>query len=66
MKEVSREGRALRVRLEQEGAAAAWGDEVAARLLRVLVEAGVPVCAFGHRERNLEDAFMRVTRGRVA
>ncbi|EPX60755.1 ABC transporter, ATP-binding protein [Cystobacter fuscus DSM 2262] len=66
VKEVSREGQALRVRLEQEGAAAAWGDEVAARLLKVLVEAGVPVCAFGHRERNLEDAFMRVTRGRVA
>ncbi|ATB43496.1 ABC transporter ATP-binding protein [Cystobacter fuscus] len=66
VKEIAREGQALRVRLEQEGAAAEWGDEVAARLLRVLVEAGVPVCAFGHRERNLEDAFMRVTRGRVA
>ncbi|WNG20882.1 ABC transporter ATP-binding protein [Cystobacter fuscus] len=66
VKAISREGQALRVRLEQEGAAAAWGDEAAARLLRVLVEAGVPVCAFGHRERNLEDAFMRVTRGRVA
>jgi ABC-2 type transport system ATP-binding protein len=66
VKEVAREGHALRVRLEQEGGAAGWGDEAAARLLGVLVGAGVPVCAFGHRERNLEDAFMRVTRGRVA
>ncbi|WNG30431.1 ABC transporter ATP-binding protein [Cystobacter fuscus] len=66
VKEIAREGQALRVRLEQEGAVAAWGDEAAARLLKVLVEACVPVCAFGHRERNLEDAFMRVTRGRVA
>jgi ABC-2 type transport system ATP-binding protein len=66
VKAISREGQALRVRLEQGGGAAAWGDEAAARLLKVLVAAGVPVCAFGHRERNLEDAFMRVTRGRVA
>jgi len=35
-------------------------------VLEKLVEAGVPVCAFGHRERNLEDAFMHVTKGRVA
>ncbi len=68
VKQVAREGEALRVRLEPEGSAAAgnWVDALAARLLAVLVGAGVPVCAFSHRERNLEDAFMRVTRGRVA
>ncbi|ATB28753.1 ABC transporter ATP-binding protein [Melittangium boletus] len=65
VKEVTREGDALRVRLEHEGAKAAWMDEAAAQLLAVLVGAGVPVCAFGHRERNLEDAFMHVTKGRV-
>ena len=65
VKEVTREGDALRVRLEHEGSKAAWMDEAAAQLLAVLVGAGVPVCAFGHRERNLEDAFMHVTKGRV-
>ncbi len=64
---VAREGDALRVHLEHEGGAAAdWVDAAAARLLAVLVGAGVPVCAFSHRERNLEDAFMHVTKGRVA
>jgi ABC-2 type transport system ATP-binding protein len=68
VKQVAREGDALRVRLEHENGAAAgnWVDESAARLLAVLVGAGVPVCAFSHRERNLEDAFMHVTKGRVA
>jgi ABC-2 type transport system ATP-binding protein len=68
VKQVAREGDALRVRLENEGGAAAgnWVDESAARLLAALVGAGVPVCAFSHRERNLEDAFMHVTKGRVA
>jgi len=68
VKQVAREGEALRVRLENEGGAAAgnWVDESAARVLAVLVGAGVPVCAFSHRERNLEDAFMHVTNGRVA
>ncbi|HEX5754627.1 MAG TPA: ABC transporter ATP-binding protein [Archangium sp.] len=67
VKQVAREGDALRVRLEHEGGAAGtWVDESAARLLAVLVGAGVPVCAFSHRERNLEDAFMHVTKGRVA
>jgi len=65
VKEVTREGDALRVRLEHEGSKAAWMDEAAAQLLAVLVGAGAPVCAFGHRERNLEDAFMHVTKGRV-
>jgi ABC-2 type transport system ATP-binding protein len=65
---VAREGEALRVRLEHEGGAASgeWVDETAARLLAVLVGAGVPVCAFTHRERNLEDAFLHVTKGRLA
>jgi ABC-2 type transport system ATP-binding protein len=68
VKQVAREGDALRVRLEHEGGASAgnWMDEAAARLLAVLVGAGVPVCAFSQRERNLEDAFMHVTKGRVA
>ncbi|MET0404695.1 MAG: ABC transporter ATP-binding protein [Cystobacter sp.] len=65
--EVAREGGALRVRLTQGGSGGAtWRDEAAARLLGVLVGAGLPVCAFSHRERNLEDVFMKVTRGRVA
>lgn len=67
VKAVGREGEALRVRLEHEGALVAdWADAAAARLLTALVGAGLPVCAFSHRERNLEDAFMQVTKGRVA
>ncbi len=65
--QVTREPGALRVRLELEpGATRAQVDEAAARLLAALVGAGVPVCAFSHRELNLEDAFMTVTKGRVA
>jgi ABC-2 type transport system ATP-binding protein len=61
------EAGALRVRLELEpGATRTQVDEAAARLLAALVGAGVPVCAFSHRELNLEDAFMTVTKGRVA
>jgi ABC-2 type transport system ATP-binding protein len=64
---VAREGAVLRVRLELEaGAGREALDAAAARLLAALVGAGVPVCAFGQRERNLEDAFMTVTKGRVA
>ena len=68
VKQVAREGDALRVRLEHEQGTSAggWVDESAARVLAALVGAGVPVCAFSHRERNLEDAFMHVTKGRVA
>jgi ABC-2 type transport system ATP-binding protein len=68
VKQVAREGDTLRVRLEHEGGTTAgdWVDESAARVLAVLVKEGVPVCAFSHRERNLEDAFMHVTKGRVA
>jgi ABC-2 type transport system ATP-binding protein len=65
--QVTREPGQLRVRLELEpGATRTQVDEAAARLLAALVGAGVPVCAFSHRELNLEDAFMTVTKGRVA
>ncbi|WP_426754958.1 ABC transporter ATP-binding protein [Myxococcus sp. Y35] len=64
---VAREGESLRVRLELEaGAGPAQVDQAAAALLATLVGAGLPVCAFSARERNLEDAFMTVTKGRVA
>ena len=70
---VAREDEAcLRVRLAPaaEGLAAAEAhaatEEAAAALCARLVAAGVPVCGFGLREANLEDAFMTVTQGRVA
>jgi ABC-2 type transport system ATP-binding protein len=64
---VAREGGLLRVRLELEaGAGREQVDAAAARLLTALVGAGLPVCAFSHRELNLEDAYMTVTKGRVA
>ncbi|MCP3059581.1 ABC transporter ATP-binding protein [Myxococcus sp. K38C18041901] len=61
---VSKEGEALRVSLELEPGTGA--DVASAALLAALVTAGLPVCAFGMRERNLEDAFMTVTKGRLA
>ncbi|MFY2562174.1 ABC transporter ATP-binding protein [Corallococcus terminator] len=64
---VSREGESLRVELELEaGGGAGQVDAAAAALLAALVTAGLPVCFFGTRERNLEDAFMTVTKGRLA
>jgi ABC-2 type transport system ATP-binding protein len=64
---VMREPGTVRVRLELEpGSTRVQVDEAAARLLAALVSAGLPVCAFSHRELNLEDAFMTVTKGRVA
>ncbi|MBN8231139.1 ABC transporter ATP-binding protein [Corallococcus macrosporus] len=67
VKDVSREGGALRVRLELEAdAGPAQAEAAAAVLLAALVAQGLPVCAFSPRERNLEDAFMTVTKGRVA
>jgi ABC-2 type transport system ATP-binding protein len=64
---VFREPGQVRVRLELEpGSTKVQKDEAAARLLAALVGAGLPVCAFSHRELNLEDAFMTVTKGRVA
>ncbi|RKH12675.1 ABC transporter ATP-binding protein [Corallococcus sp. CA053C] len=67
VKDVTREGSALRVRLELEpGAGPMQAEAAAAVLLAALVAQGLPVCAFSPRERNLEDAFMTVTKGRVA
>ncbi|MHB8873556.1 MAG: ABC transporter ATP-binding protein [Myxococcaceae bacterium] len=66
---VSGEGGALRVRIELPKGTAptpGWSDEVAARLLKVLINAALPVCSFQTHELDLEDAFMTVTRGRVA
>jgi ABC-2 type transport system ATP-binding protein len=64
---VAREGATLSVRLELEpGTGREQVDAAAARLLATLVGSGLPVCAFSHRELNLEDAFMSVTKGRVA
>lgn len=37
-----------------------------AALLKRLIEAGLPVCRFAARERNLEDLFMHLTEGKVA
>ncbi|MBN9682398.1 MULTISPECIES: ABC transporter ATP-binding protein [unclassified Corallococcus] len=67
VKDVAREASALRVRLELEAdAGPAQSEAAAAALLAALVSQGLPVCAFSPRERNLEDAFMTVTKGRVA
>ncbi|MCE9673275.1 ABC transporter ATP-binding protein [Myxococcus stipitatus] len=64
---VSREGESLRVRLELEpGSGPRERDAAAAVLLAAMVSAGLGVCSFGMREHNLEDAFMTVTRGRLA
>ncbi|HLL53293.1 MAG TPA: ABC transporter ATP-binding protein [Myxococcaceae bacterium] len=57
----------LRLRLAApENAGPTWAEESSARVLRALVQADVPVCGFQLKEADLEDAFMRVTRGRVA
>jgi ABC-2 type transport system ATP-binding protein len=59
----------IRVRLELAAGAevkAVWVDEACARLLQVLVKENVPVCSFQTRELDLEDAFLHVTKGRVA
>ncbi|RKH00141.1 ABC transporter ATP-binding protein [Corallococcus sp. CA047B] len=67
VKDVTREASALRVRLELEpGSGPMQAEAAAAALLAALVAQGLPVCAFSPRERNLEDAFMTVTKGRVA
>ncbi|AGC48357.1 ABC transporter ATP-binding protein [Myxococcus stipitatus DSM 14675] len=63
---VAREAESLRVSLALEPGAEVRPPDAAAALLAVLVTAGLPVCAFGPRERNLEDAFMTVTKGRLA
>ena len=59
----------IRVRLELDVGAdskATWVDEACARLLTALVREGVPVCSFQTRQLDLEDAFLHVTKGRVA
>lgn len=42
-----------------------WVEEASVRVLKVLVNANVPVAGFRTREHDLEDAFMSVTKGRV-
>jgi ABC-2 type transport system ATP-binding protein len=68
VKGVSVAGDGLRVKLELQAGttpAPGWADEACTRLLQVLIGAQVPVCSFGTRELDLEDAFMTVTRGKV-
>ena len=36
-----------------------------ARMLRAMIEAGFPVCAYGARRQTLEDVFLQVTKGLV-
>jgi hypothetical protein len=40
-------------------------DETAARVLRALLDAGVQVVEFRASEENLENLFLRLTRGSV-
>ena len=42
-----------------------WVEEASVRVLKVLVNAELPVTSFRTREHDLEDAFMSVTKGRV-
>jgi len=62
----------VRVRLMRPPAGAgavssdATSDATSARVLQVLVGAGLPVCSFSYRRADLEDAFMSVTKGRVS
>lgn len=44
---------------------ATGGDAEHAALLKALIEAGLPVARFAARGRNLEDAFLHLTKGRV-
>ncbi|MBX7099051.1 MAG: ABC transporter ATP-binding protein [Myxococcaceae bacterium] len=68
VKAVVPQGRTLRVRLELaagEVPGGLWVDEAAARLLKLLVQSGAPVCAMAARQPDLEDAFLSVTKGKV-
>lgn len=58
-------GERLRVKVSHPGKQPEL-ELLAAELLRALVGAGIPVCAFELHRADLEDAFMSVTRGRVA
>jgi ABC-2 type transport system ATP-binding protein len=57
----------VRVRMVRPppGTGDAAADADAARLLQILVGAGLPVCSLHYRRADLEDAFMSVTKGRV-
>ncbi len=48
-----------------ETPASGWVEEASVRVLKVLVNAEIPVTSFRAREHDLEDAFMSVTKGRV-
>ena len=59
---------AVRFRLELAVGATpttGWVEEASVRVLKVLVNADIPVTTFRTREHDLEDAFMSVTKGRV-
>ncbi len=61
-------GQMVRFRLELgagETPRGGWVEEASTRILRALVSAGAPVSGFRVRERDLEDAFMSVTTGKV-
>jgi ABC-2 type transport system ATP-binding protein len=65
---VTAEASTIRVRVELAAGTQptpGWIDESAARLIRVLVQAELPVCGLKKHELDLEDAFMTVTKGKV-
>ena len=68
VKNVNNEGAVIRLTVElPQGTVPTpgWNEETAARLLKAIVGAGLPVCSFQARELDLEDAFMTVTKGKV-
>ena len=65
---VNAESQTIRVRVELAAGTQptpGWIDEAAARLIKVLVQAELPVCGLKKHELDLEDAFMTVTKGKV-
>ena len=65
---VNAESSTIRVRVELPAGTQptpGWIDESAARLIKVLVSAELPVCGLKKHELDLEDAFMTVTKGKV-
>ncbi|MFT3840016.1 MAG: hypothetical protein QM723_23715 [Myxococcaceae bacterium] len=65
---VTAESSTIRVRVELAAGtppSPGWIDESAARLIKVLVQAELPVCGLKKHELDLEDAFMTVTKGKV-
>lgn len=66
---VALEAHGVRAKVQLQAGAeipAHWVDETAAALIKALVQADLPVCAAEVRKEDLEDAFMKVTRGKVA